>query len=327
MKSKLTKASAMSVLAFMLTILLAIPVFANATVYTVDTLVKAQLPFEAYISPTDYFVQHGDMLYYADVDNNIFMVDLLTHEHESVLTAKDAKFTANGNMYTLSALRQIYYDNTKDTIVLLGDFKSGNPFLYPNTKHDVLLTAPDCELLKVDARGWLYSIASGKSGTVLGTDSNGGLIVNNADSLLLYSAPSFEQSTWLGSSANTGAPHTAVSIGGAVYSATTNALYCYDYKTLTRVTMLTEASASAVTENGLYVSGAAGIARLDLDGSFDDDAFISIDDIVIRDSLPLKLAYMGNSRSIGYKLAVSSTGDVVFYDIGAQAFRIISAEH
>ena len=286
--------------------------------YKVETLAKTT----GEITDLRHIVQHDDMIYYYDEDENIInSIDINTGNeevifdgNEDIVTYIDEENDVIDN-YKSDYIYNIYYDTKRNSIMAIGRFKTINPLVSEQEKSFLIdtKTLESCnEILEANS-----SYISRHR--YMGTNKNGNIYLTNGSSIHESSG----RISWFDNTISNA--HSIGRVGDSnqldfciinnnTYFTTTTGIYKYDYSNFEPVIKFNK-SHVGINNNGAYIIQENKLYYLSLDGEIIKEIDLK-NDIEIKDSMSI--------GSIFNKLFVSSNDEVIFYDMTNKCFRMIS---
>lgn len=290
--------------------------------YKVETLGRTT----GEITDLRHIVQHDDIIYYLDKDENVInSIDINTGKKEVIFDGNEdtVTYTIDRGVYERRTddykinlnipHHYIYYDESRDGIVLYAYFKTVTP-LVSELENSFFV---DTKNLKVIC---MVHSADPWSLNIIGADKNG-QIYCNIDSYGPIWSGYISQNEYQPKEINIGDFRNGVGklldyceINNNVYFITTIGLFKYDFSNFEIITKF-DGGDACINNNGAYIIQRNKLYNLSLDGEIIKEIDLK-NDIEIKDSMPI--------GSIFNKLFVSSNDEVIFYDMTNKCFRMIS---
>ena len=290
--------------------------------YKVETLAKTT----GEITDLRHIVQHDDMIYYYDEDENIInSIDINTGNEEVIFDGNEDAIAYNGEVYAnysgeeyilSDGVQCIYYDDYNNSLMLQGNFKSITPLVDVKT-HEFLININNLEA--IDNLRYCSE--------VVGTDSNGNIYFQDWGSIYIGYEPyykiQFATIDWPGDGEyekigqygdNSDKLLDFCVVNNNTYFITTNGIFKYDYSNFEQIINYNQ-SCAGINNNRAYIIQGNKLYNLSLDGEIIKEIDLK-NDIEIKDSMSI--------GSIFNKLFVSSNDEVIFYDMTNKCFRMIS---
>ena len=289
--------------------------------YKVETLLKTDV-----YTPVQALTQHEDDIYYINTEaNSIEKLNMKTQSVKTVFDIDD-EFYFDGSYYTVYAVRNIFYDEYRNALVLNANIKSLDILNNSTKQKDVLIDTSKSEVFQYSRDGIDNNLCTYHN--ILSCDKNGDIWAFSTFYNALYQYFGLDYDTfhhdrdnqednrwqYWGRGTNIysdliiGWEHYFIGQNG-VFKGTPN-------NELNQIVSLQSKSCIGGNSNGFCIINNEYLVFTDIDGNI--EKHIQLSDIDITDE-----TYLVFNNMIG-KLFISSNGDVVFYDTARKAFRMIS---